>query len=187
MCTEYYSNNDHVDILIFGQGAGKVEERSHRPFVGPAGKRMRQIIAYMWKTFNFSVGFTNNVRCHPTNSTGKDRPPSIEEINFCTNHLRKDITQLEPIVVVPVGMSAFGTYYDTTSTTMARVHGNLLPLEGVANRLMPTYHPSYVIRKHGQGSWDEDDLKEMDQVIIADLEIALVEVRKYHNHVPTVA
>lgn len=173
VCTEYYSDNNRVDLLIFGQGCGEIEEKLHRPFVGPAGKRMRQIIAYLWKKHNFTIGFTNNVRCHPINSSGYNCVPTREEVEHCLPHLQEDIITLNPRVIIPVGMSAYGTFYDATDTTMAKVHGCMYPLGGVENKYMPTYHPSYVIRKHGQDSWNENNLTKTDQIIITDIEYAL--------------
>lgn len=151
--TEYYKHDTHgVDILFFGMGAGKKDEALRRPFSGPAGKRLRQIINHIWSTTKFNVAFSNNVRFHPIDSNGKDRPPTTEEINRCKHHLEHDIIAIMPRVIVPLGKSAYQTLYPTYNGSVARMNGkkdliSLLHKQTLLEfKVMGTFHPSWIIR-----------------------------------------
>lgn len=86
-----------IDILIFGMGAGKDEERQKRCFVGRSGKYLRQIIKHIWDTREvFNLAISNNVRFHPMDANGKDREPTQEEIARCISLLKNDIKLLNP-------------------------------------------------------------------------------------------
>lgn len=176
--TEYYSDTGTVDIMFIGQGAGKEEETKGRPFVGPAGKRLRQLIKYAWDFNNsFSIALTNNVRCHPLSAIGKDRAPTSTEIKECRGHLIRDIDALKPKVIMPVGNSAMGTFFND-SASMTKLHGKQLEAYGITKqplKIIPTYHPSYIIRTHGH-TFDASNLKEYDKVFINDLYNALSQI-----------
>jgi len=178
--TEVISDTDTVDILFYGQGAGYVEESKLKPFVGPAGKRLRQLINHAWTEIGeFSVALTNNVRCHPIGANNKDRAPNDIEITECRGHLIKDIQKLSPKLIIPVGNSAMSTFFED-GKTMSNMHGKIVEKKNVLKqplKIMPTYHPSYIIRRHGT-KFNSKKLESMDSIFMADMRVAYIEIDK---------
>tara|TARA_Y100000310_G_C20684801_1_gene818266 strand:- start:2125 stop:2775 length:651 start_codon:yes stop_codon:yes gene_type:complete len=177
--TEYYDDNNAVDILFVGQGAGKVEAQSRRPFVGPAGKRLRELISYIWDMgVHFTVGFSNTVRCHPIDENGKDRVPNQNEIDSCISLLENDIRTISPRVIMPLGASAtkavIPQYRKNQFVTMSKVHGEA-SYDGI-NVYVPTYHPSYLIRHNKV--FDRDNISNEDRIVLDDIKMVLKYLKK---------
>lgn len=82
-----------MDILFVGQGGGKEERREKRPFVGRAGKRLRQLVVYLRGKLNrqFGVAFSNTIRDNPEDN----RPPDYDEFEYCLSYLYRDIAELK--------------------------------------------------------------------------------------------
>jgi uracil-DNA glycosylase family 4 len=170
--TEY----DSIDILIFGQGAGKDEERLRRPFVGRAGKYMRNIIKYLWDNEfcgKFNLALSNNVRFHPTNLEGKDREPTRNEISKCFGHLIQDISLIDPKVIVPVGKNAACSILEWDTAIMSKIRGKTYNrlVNGKDRVIVPTWHPSYLVRNYG--SFNTSQNRKLDTEFITDILVAL--------------
>lgn len=157
-------------VMFVGQGHGKVEEKHRRPFVGPSGKRLREILSHIWKsTGKFNIAFSNNVRFHPIDSNGKDRTPMDDEIERCVIHLRNDIERIKPRVIFTAGMSSTITLIGMEDHAMAHIHGLTFTSESFFNnKVVPIYHPSYVIRKAGR-DFDNKNLTKEDTLLIDDI------------------
>ena len=168
--TEYYIKDGNRPTVAFvGQGAGKVEEKLHRSFVGPAGKRLREICKKAWDDGHiFNPVFTNTVRCHPKDGNGKDRVPTDTEVRFCEEYMWNDIEEIEPDVIIPVGMSAASVVAELPEySSMAKIHGKTHDPKNGSTKVIPTYHPSYVIRVHGRGTFSLDN--KWDKVVYDDI------------------
>ena len=150
-----------IDVLIFGMGAGKDEERLRRCFVGRAGKYMRQVIKYLWDnvTGPFNIAISNNVRFHPMDENGKDREPTKEEINHCINFLVQDIISLNPLVIIPVGRNATRTFLPfAEDVPMGKMRGTHRVNIYGERTIVPTYHPSFLCRNYGSFKPEENNL-----------------------------
>lgn len=156
-----HEGRNGIDILIFGMGAGKDEERLRRCFVGRAGKYMRAVIKHIWDSSSiFNLAISNNVRFHPMDELGKDREPTAEEIGFCIEHLIKDINTLNPRVIIPVGRNATRTFLNfPEEATMGKMRGTYTAKIGEHERIInPTYHPSFLCRNYGSFKPKENNL-----------------------------
>lgn len=96
-------------IMIVGQAPGRVEsEQTHRPFSGPAGKRLFRWLAQAgWEESDFrrTQYMTAITKCYPgphPNGRG-DRVPSRAEQDLCRPWLEQELALARPAVVVPVG------------------------------------------------------------------------------------
>ena len=174
-----HEGREGIDLLIFGMGAGKDEEKQKRCFVGRAGKYMRKIIKSLWDdpaVGPFNIALSNNVRFHPMDIDGKDREPTETEIARCLVHLKRDIISLNPSVIIPVGKNATSTFLTTTTSamgSMTSIRGNPLEIviDGVNRRLIPTWHPSFLCRSYG--NFDPLANNKFDKEFISDLLKAL--------------
>ncbi len=172
--TEYYNikDNEQIDIMFIGQGGGATEAKLNRPFVGPAGKRLKDIIVHIWKTRDFLPAFSNTVRCRPTYKN-KNRPPSKSEEDNCVPILWDDIDELGPRVIMLLGKPAIQGIlpeYADGNFSITRLHGTAI--RNSLNTFIISIHPSFIIRQHGN-KFNSEMLGEYDNMLINDINKAL--------------
>lgn len=98
-------NAETIDILFVGEGPGAAENVIGRPFIGPAGRLLRSIIANASNGRNpqINVGFTNLLVCRPVDEFDENRPPSRSEIMQCAERLKTTINSCQPLIVACLG------------------------------------------------------------------------------------
>jgi DNA polymerase len=128
-------------ILFVGEGPGRDEDEQGRPFVGRAGQLLTKIIAAMG--FDRSQVFIANiVKCRPP----ENRVPHREEAEACAPFLLEQITVLRPRVIVTLGKTAVDFFLPNIKA-MSSIRGQFQEWHGLP--LMPTFHPSYLVRNEG--------------------------------------
>src|SRR6266487_2603042 len=90
--------NPGARILFIGEGPGFHEDKQGRPFVGPAGQFLDELLASI-ELRRADVFITNVVKCRPPNN----RDPLPEEIEACDGYLDRQIAALNPQVIVTLG------------------------------------------------------------------------------------
>src|SRR5881398_4056857 len=78
--------SSHAKILFIGEGPGYHEDKQGRPFVGPAGQFLEELLASI-NLKRADVFITNVVKCRPPGN----RDPLPAEINACNNYLERQI------------------------------------------------------------------------------------------------
>jgi len=126
-------------IMFVGEGPGESEDKSGRPFVGAAGELLTKMIEGVLLLKRESVYITNVVKCRPPNN----RVPTKEECSACRPYLDKQIELISPKIIVALGATALNTLTGENYSIM-KMRGNLLEIGGA--KLIPTYHPSFVLR-----------------------------------------
>jgi uracil-DNA glycosylase len=126
-------------LAFVGEGPGEEEDRTGRPFVGRAGQLLDKIIAAMGlKREEVYIG--NVVKCRPPNN----RVPQDDEMRTCGVFLAKQLEIISPSHIVCLGATA-AKYLLNTTAPMGKIRGRFS--EGpVGSRIMPTYHPAYLLR-----------------------------------------
>ncbi len=129
-----------VDAKIFfiGEGPGETEDQTGRPFVGRAGELLNKMIAGMGLARE-QVFIANIVKCRPPNN----RVPAPDEVATCTPYLERQLEMIRPSAIVTLGLPAT-QYMLQTKMSMGKMRGNWHAWRGI--KLMPTYHPAYVLR-----------------------------------------
>jgi DNA polymerase len=135
------------DILFVGEGPGADEDAQGRPFVGAAGQLLDKMIeATGYK--REEVFIANIVKCRPPDN----RVPLPEEMNACVPYLKAQIALIKPKIIVALGKTAVqGLLQEDVAITKFR--GTWCKYEGID--LMPTYHPSFLLRSpsHKGEAW----------------------------------
>jgi uracil-DNA glycosylase len=130
--------NPAADLMFVGEGPGADEDEQGEPFVGRAGQLLTQII----KAMGFAredVYIANVVKCRPPNN----RNPEPDEIARCWPFLQAQIASIQPKVIVALGKFAAQTLLGT-ETPISRLRGRFHEMGDTV--VMPTFHPSYLLR-----------------------------------------
>jgi uracil-DNA glycosylase family 4 len=150
--------NIKTDIMFVGEGPGHDEDVQGRPFVGRAGQLLTKIINAM-KFQRSEVYITNIVKCRPPNN----RNPQMEEINSCKDYLLRQIELIRPKVIVTLGKVA-ASFFIQTHLGMTALRGNFHEFHGI--KVMPTFHPSYLIRNEGNRILKKMVWEDMQKVMV---------------------
>lgn len=127
-----------AELVFVGEGPGADEDRQGVPFVGRAGELLTKMIEAM--TFSRDeVYILNVVKCRPPNN----RDPEPDEIAQCEPFLKAQLAILRPKVIVALGRHATQTLLSTRQS-IGSLRGRWFQYEGVD--LLPTFHPSYLLR-----------------------------------------
>ncbi|MDQ8202951.1 uracil-DNA glycosylase family protein [Pelagicoccus sp. SDUM812003] len=157
--------NIDADIFFCGEAPGADEEIQGEPFVGKAGQLLTKMIQAMGlQREDVYIGNIMNWRPEMPTPTG-NRPPTLEEMNFCLPYLKAQVAVVQPKLIVALGATAVKGLLGADSFRSLRdVKGQWQEFEGVP--VMPTYHPSYLLRndtkRDKRAAW-EDWLKVMEK------------------------
>ena len=143
--------NPAAELMFVGEGPGADEDQQGEPFVGKAGQLLTKMIEAMGFRRD-EVYIANVVKCRPP----ENRNPEPDEIEACEPFLRAQIGAIRPRVIVALGKFAAQTLL-RDPTAISRLRGGWREYEGV--RLMPTFHPAYLLRSPGEKAKAWEDLK----------------------------
>jgi DNA polymerase len=138
--TVFGEGDPDAAIFFVGEGPGENEDKTGRPFVGRAGQLLEKMIVAMGLTRQ-QVYIANIVKCRPPGN----RAPAPDETAACTPFLVSQIDLVRPQVIVTLGHPA-AKFMLETKESMGRLRGNWKEWRGIP--LMPTFHPSYVLRSY---------------------------------------
>jgi uracil-DNA glycosylase len=130
-----------AELMFIGEAPGRDEDEQGRPFVGRAGQLLRKIIAAM-KFGEEEVYITNVVKCRPP----ENRVPHRDEVEACFPYLVRQIELIRPKVIVTLGKTPT-EHFVPGRAGMGELRGRFGDCRGIP--VMPTFHPSYLIRNEG--------------------------------------
>jgi uracil-DNA glycosylase len=134
----YGVGNPNADLMFIGEAPGRDEDLQGQPFVGRAGALLTDIIKAM-KLTRDDVYIANVIKCRPPGN----RNPEPDELDACRPFIRRQVELIKPKVIVALGRYALQSLMEKGfSITAAR--GQWLDYHGV--KVMPTYHPAYLLR-----------------------------------------
>ena len=148
----------HAPLMFIGEGPGQVEDEEGLAFVGPAGQLLTRMLAAIDLPRD-RVYICNIVKCRPPNN----RVPEEAEANACKLHLRIQTALIRPQVIVLLGSTAARNTIGP-EIRITRDRGRWFERKGVW--MMPTYHPSALLRdvSKKREAW-EDMLSLRDKLI----------------------
>jgi DNA polymerase len=137
--------SEEAGIFFCGEGPGADEEKQGEPFVGPAGQLLTKIIQAMGLARE-QVYIGNIMKWRPEMpSEWGNREPTLQEVEFSLPYLRAQLEIVQPKVIVALGKTAVnGLLGHDPLRKMGAVRGKWHEFAGVP--LMPTFHPSYLLR-----------------------------------------
>jgi uracil-DNA glycosylase len=145
--------NRKARLMFVGEAPGADEDAQARPFIGRAGQLLTKIIeAIGFKREEVLIGNVN--RCRPPGN----RPPTPEEVSMCKPFLLREIAVVQPEVIVVLGNTAMRNLLDTREG-ITRLRGRFQEYKGI--KVMPTFHPAYLLRDPSKKRETWEDLKKV--------------------------
>jgi len=145
--------NRHARLMFVGEAPGADEDAQARPFVGRAGQLLTKIIeAIGLKREDVLIGNVN--RCRPPGN----RAPMPDEAATCKPFLLREIEAVKPEVIVVLGNTAVKNLLDT-NIGITKLRGEFQELNGI--KVMPTFHPAYLLRDPTKKRETWEDLKKV--------------------------
>ena len=130
--------NPLSDVLLVGEGPGAREDATGRPFVGPAGQLLDELLQSIgWAREH--VFIANVVKCRPPGN----RDPEPDEITACRPYLDRQEAALDPAVIVTLGRHSLRRYLP--DARIGEVHGRLRRSGG--RFVFPMYHPAAALHQ----------------------------------------
>ena len=146
-------------LMIIGEAPGYHEDRSGRPFIGAAGKILRNTLSK--NDINIQdVFITNIIKCRPPNN----RPPYINEKKICIQYLERQILVLQPKIICLLGNVVSSYILGIKSITKER--GRILHNKDL--NYFVTYHPAATIYNRNLLNIFEQDIKKLADYISLD-------------------
>lgn len=147
--TVFGEGDPNARLFFVGEGPGRTEDQTGRPFVGRAGELLTRMIQGMGLRRE-DVFIANILKCRAfvPGPPPKDRAPTLEEVTACTPYLLRQLEVVRPRVIVTLGLPA-AKYMLQSNLSMGRLRGKWHEWRGI--RLMPTYHPAFVLREYERG------------------------------------
>lgn len=148
--------NPKAELMFVGEGPGQEEDLQAEPFVGRAGQLLTDIITKGMKLRREDVYIANIVKCRPPNN----RAPEADEVAACLPFLMRQIELLRPRVIVALGSVAVQALLGTR-VPITRLRGVWHEYRGV--KVMPTFHPAYLLRNPAEKKLVWADIKQVMQ------------------------
>ena len=141
--TVFSRGNPESKICIIGEAPGEEEDLSGNPFVGRSGKLLDKVLTEMGLDVEKDIYVCNIVKCRPPNN----RRPEKDEINSCIKHLAQQLNAISARTIVALGNTSIGTLTGSKEgvTNLRGKWMSRLFNQNVFD-IMPTYHPSYLLR-----------------------------------------
>lgn len=159
---------EKVDILFVGEGPGFHEDQQGRPFVGPAGQFLNQLLEAIGIKRE-QVYITNVVKCRPPGN----RDPLPEEMEACRPYLERQIALLKPKLIVTLGRHSTEQFFP--GAQISKVRGRPKKVGGII--YYPTFHPAAALHQPRWRNILEEDFRRIPQL--------LKEVEKLGEEEPT--
>ena len=130
--------NAKADLLFIGEGPGKKEDELARPFVGPAGKLLEELLG----TINLTredVFIANVVKCRPPGN----RDPLPEEVEACWPYLQQQVALINPKLIILLGRHSLDRFIPNMKISQARGKPMRREVENLGRYVFyPIYHPA---------------------------------------------
>jgi DNA polymerase len=149
----------HARLMFVGEGPGATEDSTGRPFVGRAGELLTRMIENVLHLRRDQVYIANIVKCRPPGN----RVPSPTEAFTCRPYLLKQIEIIRPKIIMTLGATAY-RYLTNDETPISRIRGHILRTPDYT--LVPTFHPSYLLRNPSAKKQAWDDLLKVKELLV---------------------
>lgn len=154
--------NPDADVMFIGEGPGYHEDQQGRPFVGPAGQILDELIGSIGLRRE-DVYIANMVKCRPPGN----RDPLPEETAACDPWLTGQIELIDPKVIVTLGRHSLQRFLP--GAAISKAHGQPRRVDG--RTVMPVHHPAAALYQQSLRATIEADFKKIPELIAQTAEV----------------
>lgn len=147
-----------AEIMFIGEGPGYQEDRQGRPFVGPAGQLLDELLASIGLRRE-QVFIANMVKHRPP----QNRDPLPAEISACSKYLDRQIELINPSLIVTLGRFSLARFFPGESISRAR--GRLRQKDG--RNIFPVMHPAAGLHRQELRATIAQDFKAIPEALAA--------------------
>ena len=158
---------EDAELFFIGVSPGWHEDQQGRPFVGPAGAFLDQLLSSIGLSRN-QIYIANVVKCRPPGN----RDPLPDEIQACRKWLDRQIEIVQPQMIITLGRCSLARYFPNES--ISKVHGKPRKVEGVI--CYPMYHPAAALHQSSLRRIIEMDMLKIPQILAQGKELLQDEV-----------
>lgn len=145
-----------AELMFIGEGPGAQEDRQGRPFVGPAGAFLEELLGSIGLRRQ-DVYIANMVKCRPP----QNRDPLPVEIGACSKYLNRQIELIAPTLVVTLGRFSLARFFPGESISRAR--GRLREKDGL--RIYPIMHPAAALYRQEMRNTIVEDFRRIPEIL----------------------
>ena len=149
--------NPDAALMFVGEAPGRDEDLQGIPFVGRAGQLLTRIIEAI-DLRREDVYIANVIKCRPPDN----RNPQPDEVRTCEPFLFAQIDAIRPRVIVAMGSFAARTLL-RTEDAISRLRGRVYEFRGA--RLIPTFHPAFLLRSPDRKRDVWEDMKKVRSIL----------------------
>ena len=157
---------ENADILFIGEAPGWHEDQQGRPFVGPAGQFLEELLGSV-KLRRSDVYIANVVKCRPPGN----RDPLPDEIGACRKWLDRQIELIKPKMIVTLGRYSMARYFPGGS--ISKLHGTSRVSDGITYFAM--YHPAAALHQGSLRKVLMEDMLKIPPLLERPAQLAVVE------------
>ena len=154
----------NAKLMFVGEGPGYDEDQQGEPFVGAAGQLLTKIIQAIGLSRDH-VYICNVVKCRPPGN----RTPLPDEIEICLPFLERQIAAIKPAFICALGAVAAQALI-SPNMPISKLRGRFYDFLGI--RVLPTYHPAYLLRNPDKKRDVWEDMKRLIPYIMRGEDVA---------------
>ena len=130
-------------LMLIGEAPGFYEDKQGKPFVGKAGQLLDKIFESVGLTRKKDVYICNTVKCRPP----ENRNPLPDEKDACWEYLKAQIDIIQPRIILLCGNVAVQSILGSVGG-ITKIRGKWFQGDETVHgaKLMPIFHPSYLLR-----------------------------------------
>lgn len=147
---------EDAELMFVGEGPGFYEDQQARPFVGPAGRFLEELLASIGLERQ-AVYITNVIKCRPPDN----RDPLPVEIEACRKYLQRQIELIKPRLIVTLGRYSLAWFLP--KETIGKAHGQLKARDGL--HILPMYHPAAALHAANMRRVIEEDFRKIPSAL----------------------
>ncbi len=155
----YGVGNPQADLVLIGEAPGKDEDLTGEPFVGRSGQLLTRMLAAIGFERD-QVYICNVIKCRPP----QNRDPLSDEIATCSPFLHRQVAAIGPKAILTLGRFAAMNLVGE-DLPMGELRKRLGSVNGIP--VVPTYHPSYLLRSPAMKRLAWEDLLRVRQLLRA--------------------
>jgi uracil-DNA glycosylase len=146
----------NAEVMLIGEGPGFHEDQQGRPFVGPSGEFLTQLLT--------SAGFkrsdvfiTNVVKCRPPGN----RDPLPDEMAACGAYLDRQIALINPKIIITLGRFSMARWFP--GDKISAIHGRARRIDG--RIVVAMYHPAAALHQPALRDTLESDFQRLRDIL----------------------